>query len=203
MQTKSINYEKSKDLQKKKVSILKRLLCFIKDIEKTGNKNYLFGKIYHKIFYTSMINKEIKLGNISENSKVLHIGSGPFPMTAIQLIEKNIKIDCVDNDLNAIECSKVLLKKIPNNHLVQIIHCDGKNIDYSKYDVIILSLHVTPKDIIIKNILNSVESGTAIVYRNPRSWLNKFYPKYYPKKGFGKIEKVRQTFGKESVVLYK
>lgn len=198
MHTKSMNICLKEN---EKISSVKKLLHIVKDFEMLGNKIKIFGTIYHKIFYKKVINNEIKIGKITKQSKVLHIGSGPFPMTAVQLIKQGIRVDCADNDSKAMEYSKKLINKCKNNHLVNILFCDGKNIDYSKYDVIILSLHVTPKNVIINKILSSVKEGSRIVYRNPRGFFDKFYPKYYPENGFNKTEKIKQSFGKESVAL--
>jgi len=125
---------------------------------------------------------ELSLTNLESGSKILHIGTGPRPMTAIFLAKKGFYVDGLEIDDQARLKSQELIENEGLASRINISSGNGENFDYTKYDAIWLSLHVEPKKHILNKILNEANKGTKIIYRNPASWLTKFYQPVCPKK---------------------
>ena len=181
-----------------------RILKSVLSLEFLSVKSAILGKTYKRIFYDKMIEKEIAISEIDKNAKIAHIGSGPYPMTAIYLAEKGFKVDCFDINEKAIIESANLVEKINLSDMIQIFNVTQNNCNYDNYDLIILSLHIIGKEEIIRQILESVSERKKVVYRNARSILKSFYPTIYPPKNqYRIIKKRKQIFFKESVLIEK
>ncbi|WP_027340093.1 class I SAM-dependent methyltransferase [Halonatronum saccharophilum] len=180
-------------------------LFIVKGFEFLGSKFTAFGSLYNNIFYKKMVAREIALGEIAKGSKVLHIGSGPYPMTAIALAQGGYEVVGVDNDPKAIRSGQRLVDKMGLSSLVKFKEIDALGIGYNDFDLIILSLHVIPKARTIEEIIEGLDKGTRVVYRNPRGLLSKIYPRVYPESLSLDINHTirKQSFGKESVLIYK
>lgn len=127
-------------------------------------KKNVFLKLYPKNLEKN-IKEEINKAKINENDKVLHIGCGPYPVTAI-LINKltGAKVTAIDKNNLAVEIAqKYLVKnKIEN---VEIKKSDGGNISAEGFDVVVITSTVTPQKRVIDNIIQSVNNNCIIIYR--------------------------------------
>ena len=172
----------------------------IRSLEYLGVKSGLFRKIYGSLFYSRLVRKEAEECGINPGSRVLHVGCGPMPYTAIMLAETGIKVTGVDIDPGAVLSARKMVKQAGADRLVDIQHGDGKNLDPRDYDFIWVSLHAEPKEEVVPALLERMREGAVLVFRNPRGWLKLWYKDYYPS---GYSYKTRQFFGKESVRVVK
>ncbi|ADQ15461.1 class I SAM-dependent methyltransferase [Halanaerobium hydrogeniformans] len=165
----------------------------LQKLEASFNKISYTGELYDKFFYNRLIASELELSELKKGSKILHIGSGPRPMTAVYLARKGYFVDGVEIDPEAIKTSKKYLKDLKVDNKINILAGNGKEeINYLKYDAVWISLHVKSKKNILKKLIKESRSGTKIIYRNPASWLCKFYDYICPR-SFSKIEKCKTT----------
>lgn len=187
-----------------KCKTLSRLLKSVLSLEYLSINFGLIGNFYKEFFYDKMIQNELDLANVNITSKIAHIGSGPFPMTALYLAQKGYNVDCYDIDAKAVEDSTAFVanKNLAGN--IKIYNVNYKKCNYDEYDLIILSLHIIDKEKIVQDIISSISSGKKIIFRNPRSILKLFYPviSFDRFKG-NKMSYVRQIFFKESVIIEK
>lgn len=154
------------DILLEKIENLKRslsaILWFI--IDMMAVKNELFYNFYPKT-WVETIENEIRISKISKNDKVIHIGCGPFPITAI-LIEKitGAKVIAVDKNNLAVKLANEYLKKkgIKN---IEIVHADGIDLSAKNYDFIIITAAVRPRKEIVDNILNTADNDCKIICR--------------------------------------
>ena len=170
-------------LEKIKISKTKRsnkICSILQKIEAAFNIFRLSGKLYDKLFYHELMESELSLTNLKPKSNILHIGTGPRPMTAIFLAEKGFYVDGLEIDEQARIKSQKLIKKEGLSSRIKIFSGNGEKVGYSKYNAIWLSLHVEPKRHILNKILNEANKGTKVVYRNPVGWLSKFYQPVCP-----------------------
>ncbi|MEJ6952479.1 class I SAM-dependent methyltransferase [Natronospora cellulosivora (SeqCode)] len=159
------------------VKTIKLFLRIVQSFEYLGSSWPLFGNMYRKLFYNSLMERETAMADLKEGLNILHIGSGPLPMTAIFLAENGYSVTGIDNNQKAIKASNKLIDRLSLNDKIEIKNMDGKEVDISKYDAIWLSLHIVPKEDVIKDLLKSLKPGQKIIFRNPRSYLSIVYPR--------------------------
>lgn len=189
------------EIEKRELS-LKKSLSRVLSLEYLCNNINVLAKFYTTVFYKKMILNEMDLAGIDETKRVAHIGSGPFPMTALYLAEKKITTHCYDIDCYAIEASKKMIEKSGKNKYIRVFNSSEHPVNYSKYDIIILSLHVIKKREIIKEIMGLMVGGKTIVYRNPRGYLTRYFNVFEPEhSSLVTIKRVKQPLFKESVAL--
>lgn len=168
------------NLRRSKIRRSNNICSILQKIEATFNIFRLPGKLYDKLFYYKLMEAELALTKLDTEGKILHIGTGPRPMTAIFLAEKGFYVDGLEIDDEARRKSQKLIKKEGLSSRIKIFSGNGEKVDYSKYGAIWLSLHVEPKRHILNKILNEAKKGTKVIYRNPAGWLAKIYQPVCP-----------------------
>lgn len=168
------------NLRKSKIRRSNNICSILQKIEATFNIFRLPGRLYDELFYHKLMKAELALTKLDTEGKILHIGTGPRPMTAIFLAEKGFYVDGLEIDGEARRKSQKLIKKEGLSSRIKIFSGNGEKVDYSKYDAIWLSLHVEPKRHILNKILNEANKGTKVIYRNPAGWLAKIYQPVCP-----------------------
>ncbi|WP_413741617.1 nicotianamine synthase family protein [Sodalis sp. RH15] len=150
-----------------------------------GNKNILMP--YFKR-YRDLVNREILHLKLKKNDKILWIGGGPFPVSPI-MISKAIgcQFDCIDVSKSAVYKSQDILKKLGScNVLVE--HHDGKNINVSSYDVIMIAVLASPIQEIIDNIQLNAKESAKVLKRVTYGFRKLIYPTEVFKNSDNKIK---------------
>lgn len=163
-----------------------------------------FGKIYHRLFYHRMIAREAQLVGLQPGERVLHIGGGCFPFTAIYLALRGHKVQAIDVDTRAVRKARTVVEKWGLREHIEVLEADGLDVSGEGFDVVWISLHVHPKEEIIKKLLSTLPSSGRIIYRNPRGVLRRFYPVVKPEQILkkGDYHLADQIIQKESIVIY-
>ncbi len=131
---------------------------------------------FFRLYYKNIVEKEISLGSISCEDKVLCIGGGPLPCTAMEIAQKTgATVQVIDNDPFAVEAARIILEKLNMEDRVKVDYCDGLKVDASQFSVIHVALQVQCHDRILKNIWNKAPLGARILMRSPRESLQVFY----------------------------
>ncbi len=103
--------------------------------------------------------------------KILFIGGGPLPMTAIVLVlTTGLKITILDQDLTACYRSEKLIEKLQLSKKINIVHCDAKSFKkYRAFNVVYQAALVGSDWMeqveIINYIRNQITQGTHILVR--------------------------------------
>ena len=110
--------------------------------EKVAAKFNIISSNYFKM-YQELVDKEIKMVGISPEDKVIVIGCGSLPITAVLVaIKTKAHVIAIDKDEIAV---KKAVNYIRNHHLedkVEIEHADVEFYPLNKFDVIYLSYGV-------------------------------------------------------------
>ncbi|QUH24824.1 nicotianamine synthase family protein [Serpentinicella alkaliphila] len=131
---------------------------------------------FYKWYYEKIVDEEISLGCISENDRVLVIGGGPFPCTAIEIARKTkAKIHIVDKDPVAVNSACNLIKKLNLEKQICITCTQGQEVDTEDYSVIHVAQQVYPKEAVLVNLLKKTKIGTRILLRSRARGLDSFY----------------------------
>lgn len=175
----------------------------IKKCTEYMEKKFINSPIFFKIckrYYKSQVDKEIESANIKSTDRVLIIGGGAIPCTAINIAVKlGAKVDVIDIDIEAVRKSRELVKKLKLSEYINIYLDTGQNVDSSKYDVVHIALQVSPKEDVIDNIYKKSNNGTRIIVRQPKAYLKGFYSNI-SKKYYKDIKKDIKYIGRSNIL---
>ena len=154
---------------------MKLITRITKTIENTIASFPFLINIY-SIYYKRIVEKEIKLGQIKKKDRVLCIGGGPLPCTALEIAKKTgANVHIIDNDPQAVHKANCVIKELGLAQQVCVQQCDGRDIDVDKFSVIHIALQAEPRDVIFKNIWHKASCGSRILIRYPLECLESFY----------------------------
>jgi precorrin-6B methylase 2 len=150
-----------------------------------------FGLIYEKIIGIEY-EKEIKKFGLSNSKKVLHIGCGAYPITAI-ILAKTTSADVVSIDKNpmVVKLAQKVIKKKKLQKKVKIDIGNGEEYSVKKYDTIIISSCSSPKNRILNNIFNNTKLNTKIIIREIQKNLDNIKDIINSNKDVKLIEKIK------------
>jgi nicotianamine synthase-like protein len=126
------------------------------------------GNVMHNYLtrFNILVRKEIALAGITPASRVLMIGSGYFPSTAIALASQAAcRIDCVDFVAEAWTASRKLIAKMGLDDRITIIKGRGEEQDCSRYDVVLVGCLAQPKRKIMANLAATAAPHCRVVCR--------------------------------------
>lgn len=142
------------------------------------------------LYYQRMIKKEVSLANITSKDRVLCIGAGPCPYTAILINQyTGAKVRIVDKDPAAVEYARKLIEKLNLTEDFEILHCDGQCVELADCSVIHIALQVSEKDKVFNHIKEGINENTRILVRLPKKNLRSLYSSF-TEKCFAKSKKV-------------
>ncbi|MDO5707267.1 MAG: nicotianamine synthase family protein [Andreesenia angusta] len=147
-------------------------------------------------YYQNIVKNEIRVSGIKSSDRVLCIGGGSVPCTAI-LINKltNAKVKVIDVDLKALRKAENLIKKLNLEKEIDIEYGNGNSIDCKKFDIIHIALQVHPREKIIRNVLNTCKYGNKVIVRMPKDCLKGFYSDVKKEKlGIDNVNIVTESF---------
>jgi len=110
--------------------------------------------------------EEFKIFGISNGSKILFVGCGQYPITAIVLARSyDVKIIAIDKNSKAIKLAKRIIHEKNLEDKITIEEGNGLNYPVDKFDVVILGGLLFPKKLILNHVSESVKPGTKIILR--------------------------------------
>ena len=154
------------------MKIIKRVTAFL---EKRIVKYPLLFKLY-SYPYQNILKKEIALADISEKDRVLNIGCGSVPFSAIYTARLT-GASVVGIDIDEKACNKAvdLVGRMNLSDRLKILVDDGVTVDPSGYTVILVALQAAPKKEILDNLLQNADKGTRLIFRLPRNCFENQY----------------------------
>lgn len=162
-----------------------------------------FGSLYHKLFYASVIEREITLASLKPGERVLHIGGGSYPFTALHLARYGCNVCLIDNNDQAVVNAKQVVIDNALTHRIEAKKADGQEVSGADFDAVWISLLVHPKEEIVRNLLTTLPKQGRIIYRNPRGNFRFFSPVVDPNSIAPQYRRqiTRQMNKKESVII--
>lgn len=115
-------------------------------------------------------------------SKVLFVGSGPLPLTAILLARHfGFTVTCIDRNEEAVAISKKLIEKLNLDHLIEVVHIAILDYtDLAHYDLIFLAALVgygqQEKLSIIDHLHRHSRPGALAIIRTAHGGRRLLYP---------------------------
>ncbi len=133
-------------------------------------------------YYKPIVEKEVLLSSAKRTDKILCVGGGYFPCTAI-LFHKltGATVTVIDNDKDAIEKSTDLIEKMGLQNKVLVKYTDGVDVSAEDFDVIHIAMQISPKETVFKHIHSTMRKDAKVLVRTPKEHLERGYQ---PFKGF-------------------
>lgn len=151
------------------------IMTCTKWMERILSKYDFLVKLY-SLYYRNIVKNEISLANIRSYDKVLCIGGGSIPSTAIEIVRQtNANVHVLDMDKKAIGCARNVVIRLGLQSKITVINGKGQDIDIEPYDVVHIAQQVSPKDEVLKNIWEQAKEGHRVIVRMPRKILKPFY----------------------------
>src|SRR5690625_4768981 len=121
---------------------------------------------FFESYYNAVVENEIKLADIKPTDRILCIGGGPCPCTAIQLHRKTGANVCViDNDKEVIDAAIKNIERLNLSDHITVEYQDGVEISANDFSIVHIALQVNPKNAVFKRIVNSSRPGTKVMVR--------------------------------------
>ena len=133
------------------------------------------GTIY-TAFFRQMTIKELQMACIQPEYRILHVGCGSVPNTLLILAEAlPASYVGIDRDGVAVGRARNMVQQYGLEQRVTIEEDDALAVDYSSFDLIILSLGVEPREAILAAMCESMKSDAKIVTRKPWDFMDRLY----------------------------
>ena len=121
--------------------------------------------VYSKL-YEDLVEKEIEVAGLSDEDKVLFIGCGSMPVTAVLLSEKTgCAVVAVDWDSKAVKNAAKYLKSSRLEDHVKLVYADGATYPVDDFDLVFLSYGVVNKELVLKNVAEKMRGNTKLMFR--------------------------------------
>jgi 16S rRNA A1518/A1519 N6-dimethyltransferase RsmA/KsgA/DIM1 with predicted DNA glycosylase/AP lyase activity len=112
---------------------------------------------------------EYKSFGIPENSTILHIGCGPYPLTVVELaLLGNVMIVGIDKNPLAVQQAREVIERKGLTNKVTIDQGDGSTYPVESFDVIIVSSCSYPKSHILEHLFTTAKPNAIIIVRELR-----------------------------------
>ncbi len=188
--------------EKGKKLFYKKLLKAVQGLEFFSASFPTLGRLYHRVFYQKLVEKEMKIAGVKPGMRVLQVGCGPYPFSAIMLAEKGCIVEAIDNNPEAIKKAEIVIKRLGLEKKVSLKLKEGETLGFSEFDRTFLALHVEPKDRVLCKAINEMKPECKIVFRNPRGFLKLFYSGIKQKElPCSVFSRVKEKIGKEAICI--
>lgn len=117
------------------------------------------------LYYGRLVRKEITLADIGSEDRVLFIGGGATPLSALLIAQATgAAVTAIDNDAVVIGRAGKYLKRF-GKAPVRLEHAEGAALALDGYTVIIVARQVVPSAEVLRHILNKSAHGVRILFR--------------------------------------
>jgi len=138
--------------------------------------------VYHiaSRYYKDVIKKEISLANITQDDRILCIGGGFCPFSAILLHQTTgAKVTVIDNNSVCIPKAREVIGRLGLSEAIHLECQEGccKDLSVSQFTIVHFALQVTPMEYVFAEVEKKARPGTKMLIRRPKGHLNKMYCK--------------------------
>jgi nicotianamine synthase len=133
-------------------------------------KEFPYYKNYKKLVKTEV--SVIISAGITTASKILFVGSGPLPLTAILLAQEyGLSLSLVDNEQESVCLAKELIEDLSLSNQIEVIRGDIREYaDIKKFDVVMISAFAgstdKDKESIIRYVVGGLKDGALFIARS-------------------------------------
>jgi precorrin-6B methylase 2 len=122
---------------------------------------------FYIMYYDDIIDHEIRIANISNQSRILHVGCGSIPASSILLAQKTDGFVLgIDKDQHAVDHARRCVAEMGLSKQVDIKRNEALGDDLSLFDVILISQGIVPKEPVLQAISTRISNGQVIILRS-------------------------------------
>ena len=126
--------------------------------------------------YKHQVRLEIERSHIDSSMRVLFVGGGPVPQSAIRIAkETGAMVDVIDNWSEGITLARKTIERLGLQAKINILPGDGLSFPIKSYKIIFIATHVMPFNEILIRMINDAEKGTCIIFRKPAPVITYLY----------------------------
>ena len=148
-------------------------------LEKICSRSHPLVDLYSRP-YMRVVQNEIGLARIAAADRVLNIGCGAIPFTAMLIARlTGARVVAVDRDPQAAPLAQACVRQAGLASLVRIVVSDGSRSAWAPhgFDVAVVALQAEPKAGILSSLLDSGQGPSRVVARVPREpFLDQYDP---------------------------
>jgi len=127
-----------------------------------------FNRFFAGLYYNRIIKKECALGDVKAHEKVLFIGGGAYPYSAVYIHKlTKAKLDVLDYDKAALMHAAKHLKPKEKDSIT-FYHGNGLTFNVAEYDVIFLAKQIIKKAEVIEHVLKTMKKSARLLVRCER-----------------------------------
>jgi hypothetical protein len=127
--------------------------------------------------YQQLARAEVSLAEITAADRVAFVGSGPFPISAIEYVRQtHCHVDGYECRPDAVALSCDVLRHLDLKTYLQVIQQTGETADYSSYSVILVGVLAQPKAVIFDRIYATASPYCRILCRTTQGLRTFIYP---------------------------
>jgi len=116
--------------------------------------------------YIELVEKEIKMADISSDDFILVIGGGSLPVTSTILgMKTKAEIVSIDYDISSIDNASRFIENLNLESKIHLDHANGINYPVEKFDVIFVVYGVKKSKEILEYLADNMKKSARIVFR--------------------------------------
>jgi len=128
--------------------------------------------------YQSLAAREIRLAGLTPEDRVLFIGSGPLPISAVEYVARaGCTVDAIDRFAEPVELSSKVIAKLELASRLRVMHSTGEEVPVDGYDAIIIGVLAEPKSVILDHLDAEARADCRIVCRTTQGLREFVYPR--------------------------
>jgi len=140
---------------------------FTLKIEGIAAKSRLFYRIAER-YYRNAIHREIEIASITSVDRILCIGGGICPFSAILFHQiTGASVTVVDNNSACIFRARKVIERLGLSEHISLQYRDGADVNVSGYTVIHLAKQVSPASRVFSEVKRRATDGTKLLVRTP------------------------------------
>lgn len=117
--------------------------------------------------FDALVRSELALLSVIHPQRILFIGNGPLPLSAILLhLQTGLPVDCVTRDSEAEVLARRVLEKSGFESSVRVLGSIDTDYEVRDYDLVIVGLFVRPKRAVLKKLRKRCRPGCEILCRS-------------------------------------
>ena len=125
--------------------------------------------------YVEVVRSEIQLAAIQPGERILNIGCGPAPFTAMLLANYGYCVTAMDCDSRATDYARRALRRGGYQDRVEAVVGNPAVDPIPPFDVALVALQVRPKDEVVARLLRQSPPGGRVLVRESASWCTDMY----------------------------
>jgi len=118
--------------------------------------------------YLRAVRNEVRLARIAKSDRVLSVGCGAVPFTAIHVARlTGALVVALDHDPQAVELARRCVARLGLDKLVTVEHCDGSEWGGEGFDVAIVALQACRKNAVLSCLCAEDHGPRRVIVREP------------------------------------